>query len=62
MFAPRIEQKDMKTIVGMFWGVMGGLFLACGVILFTQLIGTGSNLLGFTLPLASLSTDHGKSP
>ncbi|MHB9587506.1 hypothetical protein [Pseudomonas syringae] len=38
----------MKTIVGMFWGVMGGLFLACGVIVFTQLIGAGSNLLGFT--------------
>lgn len=38
----------MKTIVGMFWGVMGGLFLACGVIVFTQLIGAGSNFLGFT--------------
>lgn len=38
----------MKTIVGMFWGVIGGLFLACGVIVFTQLIGAGSNLLGFT--------------
>ncbi|MHB9376225.1 hypothetical protein ACYHMY_28455 (plasmid) [Pseudomonas amygdali pv. morsprunorum] len=38
----------MKTIVGMFWGVMGGLFLACGVIVFTHLVGAGSNLLGFT--------------
>lgn len=38
----------MKTIVGMFWGVIGGLFLALGVILFTQLIGAGANLLGFT--------------
>ncbi|MDF9779253.1 hypothetical protein [Pseudomonas baetica] len=38
----------MKTIVGMFWGVMGGLFLACGVIVVTQLIGAGSDLLGFT--------------
>jgi hypothetical protein len=38
----------MKTIVGMFWGVIGGLFLAFGVIVFTQLIGAGANLLGFT--------------
>lgn len=38
----------MKTIVGMFWGVIGGLFLAIGVIVFTQLIGAGANLLGFT--------------
>ncbi|MBC2385311.1 hypothetical protein HF209_30615 [Pseudomonas sp. WS 5096] len=38
----------MKTIVGLFWAVIGGLFLACGVIVFTQLIGAGADLLGFT--------------
>ncbi|RMM39209.1 hypothetical protein QO021_29760 (plasmid) [Pseudomonas amygdali pv. lachrymans] len=38
----------MKTIVGMFWGVMGGVFLAFGVIVFTQLIGAGGTSLGFT--------------
>lgn len=38
----------MKTIVGMFWGVMAGLFLASGVIVITQLIYAGSNLLGFS--------------
>ncbi|WP_432780699.1 hypothetical protein QZH44_30040 (plasmid) [Pseudomonas corrugata] len=38
----------MKTIVGMFWSVMAGLFLAVGVIVFTQLMGAGADLLGFT--------------
>lgn len=38
----------MKTIVGMFWAVIGGVFLACGVIVLTRLIGAGADLLGFT--------------
>lgn len=38
----------MKTIVGMLWSVMAGLFLAVGVIVFTQLMGAGADLLGFT--------------
>ncbi len=38
----------MKTIVGMLWGVIGGVFFACGVYVFTQLIGAGANSLGFT--------------
>ncbi|WP_439126355.1 MAG: hypothetical protein ACNJA3_28715 (plasmid) [Pseudomonas rhizophila] len=38
----------MKTLVGMIWGVLGGIFIACGVIVFTQLIGAGADLLGFT--------------
>jgi hypothetical protein len=47
-FAPRTEKRHMKTIVGMFWGVMGGVFLAFGVIVFTHLIGAGASSLGFT--------------
>lgn len=38
----------MKTIVGMFWGMVAGVFAACGLIVFTQLIGVGADLLGFT--------------
>lgn len=38
----------MKTLVGMFWGMVGGVFVAFGIILFTQLIGAGADLLGFT--------------
>ncbi|NMY12077.1 membrane protein [Pseudomonas veronii 1YdBTEX2] len=38
----------MKTLAGMIWGVLGGLFFASGVIVFTQLIGAGADLLGFT--------------
>jgi hypothetical protein len=39
----------MKTIMGMFYGVLAGVFLATGVIVFTQLIGAGADLLGFTV-------------
>lgn len=38
----------MKTIIGMFWGVMAGLFLAFGVIVATELLTAGGDLLGFT--------------
>jgi hypothetical protein len=37
----------MKTIFGIFWGVMLGLFLAIGVITFTTLIGAGTEKIGF---------------
>ncbi|QHF00501.1 hypothetical protein LCG56_27335 (plasmid) [Pseudomonas cannabina pv. alisalensis] len=39
----------MKSIIGMFWGMVGGVFVACGLIVFTQLIGAGADLLGFTI-------------
>ncbi|WP_421556771.1 hypothetical protein [Pseudomonas kitaguniensis] len=38
----------MKTIVGLFWVLIGGMFLSSGVIVFTMLLGTGTDLLGFT--------------
>lgn len=38
----------MKSIVGLVMSVITGLFLAVGVIVFTKLIGAGSNMLGFT--------------
>ncbi|MPQ71489.1 hypothetical protein [Pseudomonas sp. MWU12-2323] len=38
----------MKTIVGVIWGMLAGAFLAAGIIVFTMLIGTGADLLGFT--------------
>lgn len=43
----------MKTIVGMFWGMVAGVFAACGLIVFTQLIGAGADLLGFTAPIVT---------
>ncbi|HDS1721297.1 MULTISPECIES: hypothetical protein [Pseudomonas] len=39
----------MKTIVGLFWSVMAGFALACAVIVFSQLLGAGSDSLGFTV-------------
>ncbi|RMO97707.1 MULTISPECIES: DUF3290 family protein [Pseudomonas syringae group] len=39
----------MKTIAGLFWGVLVGVFFAFGIIFITQLIGAGSDLLGFTM-------------
>lgn len=38
----------MKTLVGMFWGMVAGVFAACGLIVFTRLIEAGAHLLGFT--------------
>jgi len=38
----------MKTIFTMFWGMLGGVFLAFGVIAAITLIGAGANQLGFT--------------
>lgn len=39
----------MKTLAGFIWSVIGGLFVAFGVIVLTQLIGAGADLLGFTV-------------
>lgn len=39
----------MKTIAGILYGVLAGVFLAVGVIVFTQLIGAGADSLGFTV-------------
>ncbi|WP_223508812.1 MULTISPECIES: hypothetical protein [unclassified Pseudomonas] len=38
----------MKTIAGLFWGVIAGCFCAAGIIVFTTLIGVGAEQLGFT--------------
>ncbi|KPY55667.1 hypothetical protein [Pseudomonas amygdali] len=39
----------MKTIAGILYGVLAGVFLAVGVIVFTQMIGAGADSLGFTV-------------
>ncbi|SDJ11614.1 hypothetical protein [Pseudomonas abietaniphila] len=38
----------MKTLVGMFFGMLAGFFLACCVIAAISLIGAGADQLGFT--------------
>lgn len=38
----------MKTIVGMFWGMLAGAFCAFGIIALITVIGVGAEQLGFT--------------
>jgi len=38
----------MKTIGAIIWGMIAGVFVAAGVIVFTTLIGAGAEILGFT--------------
>jgi hypothetical protein len=37
----------MKTVAGMFLGMMAGLFMAAGFIVVSQLMGAGAHLIGF---------------
>lgn len=39
----------MKAVSGLFWGVLVGLICAFGIIFITQIVGAGSELLGFTM-------------
>jgi hypothetical protein len=38
----------MKTIVGIFWGMLAGAFCAFGIIALITVIGVGAEQLGFT--------------
>lgn len=39
----------MRTVMGLFWSVIGGFFIALVLIAFIQVVGAGSDLLGFTV-------------
>ena len=38
----------MQTIGALIWGIIAGVFVSVGIIVFTTLIGAGAEIIGFT--------------